>query len=279
MRPLEDIHILSVAINLPGPLAAARLTQLGASVTKIEPAEGDPLELVKPDWYASLTEGQQVVRMNLKEESGQQRMHELLRKSDLLLTSFRPATLERLGLGQPQLHGQYPQLCQVSIVGYPVPHENEPGHDLNYQARWGLVNPPGLPWSLIADIAGAQEAYSAALSLLFARERGQGSGYVQVSLAEAAKRFAEPLRYGLTADGGELGGGLPGYNLYACREGWIAVASLEPHFLARLVQELGLREASRDAFAQKFRTQSADEWEKWAKERDLPIVAVRHAAS
>jgi crotonobetainyl-CoA:carnitine CoA-transferase CaiB-like acyl-CoA transferase len=72
-----------------------------------------------------------------------------------------------------------------------------------------------------------------------------------------------------------LGGGLAAYNLYEAREGWIAVAALEPHFARRLAEAFGLQELTRDALAARFAAQSAAHWERWALERDLPIVAVR----
>src|SRR5262249_34702204 len=161
-----------------------------------------------------------------------------------------------------------------AIVGYLPPHEDWPGHDLTYQARLGLLSPPHLPRALIADVGGAQEAVNTALMLLLARERGQGSHYVQVSLAGAAERFAEPLRHGLSASGGELGGGLPVYGVYQTRDGWIALAALEPHFWQRLTHELGLSFPDRDKLETVFRTRTAREWEEWAVERDLPLAAL-----
>jgi alpha-methylacyl-CoA racemase len=94
---------------------------------------------------------------------------------------------------------------------------------------------------LVADLAGAERAVSAALLLLFTRERGRGAGYAQVALSEAAQSFAEPLRQGLTAPGGVLGGGFPGYRTYRARDGYVALAALEPHFWERLLQELCAR--------------------------------------
>lgn len=274
MQPLIGVHVLSLAINLPGPLAAARLVQLGAAVVKIEPPEGDPLNHVRPDWYRTLHEGIEVLTLNLKEAAARARLHERLGQADLLLTATRPGALARLGLSWPELHACYPRLVQVALVGYPPPREDAPGHDLTYQAALGLLTPPHLPRAMVADVGGAQDAVSAALALLLARERGQGAHYQQVSLAEAAGRFAEPLRHGLTAPGHELGGGLPVYGLYETAEGWIALAALEAHFVQRLCQELGLVTPDRALLATVFRTRTARQWEEWATERDLPIAAV-----
>ena len=96
----------------------------------------------------------------------------------------------------------------------------------------------------------------------------------EVSLSESAGFFAEPARRGFTAPGALLGGGLPTYNLYPAREGWVAVAALEPHFGARLEREMGVRIAERNVLAFAFQERTAEEWQAWAEARDLPIVAV-----
>jgi alpha-methylacyl-CoA racemase len=276
-KPLRGIQVLTLAVNVPGPVAAARLRGLGATVVKVEPPEGDPLAQTNRDWYEVLVAGQKVIRLNLKETEDRARLDELLGESDHLLTATRPAALARLGLGWPELHARYPRLSQTAIVGYPAPEDNVPGHDLTYLAGLGLLTPPELPRTLLADLAGVERAVSASLALLLGRELGLGTGYVQVPLAEAAAFFAEPLRYGITAPGGELGGGLPGYNLYRAREGWISVAALEPHFWRRLLDELGLQTANREELASAFLSRTAEEWQSWAAECDLPIAAVREA--
>ncbi len=273
MRPLAEINVLILGVNLPAPLAAARLRQLGASVTKVEPPQGDPLARAQHDWYRSLHEGQQVVQLDLAKAADRARFEELLAGTDLLLTSYRPAALARLGLAWDDLADRYPRLLQVSIVGF-AEDDDSPGHDLTYQARHGLLTPPHLPRALIGDLGGAQEAVNAALALLLGRERGRPERSARVSLADAVRQFAEPLRYGLTAPGGLLGGGVPGYDLYRARDGWIAVAALEPHFGTKLAAELGLGDPGREDLQQAFLTRTAREWEAWAAARDLPLAVV-----
>ncbi|HEV8067342.1 MAG TPA: CaiB/BaiF CoA-transferase family protein [Planctomycetaceae bacterium] len=273
--PLAGLSIVTLAINLPGPAAAGRLRDLGASVTKIEPPDGDPLARGCPEWYRALHEHVTVLRLDLKVASDRERLNPILAQSDLLLTSSRPAALERLGLSWSEVHRQFPRLCQVAIIGHAPPDEHQPGHDLTYQATLGLVSPPEMPRALIADLGGAEEAVSTAVSLLLAREREATAAYAQVSLAEAAARFALPYQYGLTRPAGLLGGGWPGYNLYRATDGWIAVAALEPHFAERLRSKLGIESFTHEALETAFGRQSAAEWEAWATTRDLPIVAVR----
>ena len=74
-----------------------------------------------------------------------------------------------------------------------------------------------------------------------------------------------------------LGGGLPSYNLYRARGGWISLAVLEPHFRQKLLDELGLQTANHEELTSVFLTRTAEEWQTWAAERDLPIAALREA--
>jgi len=277
MNPLDGMRVVSLAINIPGPVAAARLRDLGAHVIKIEPPKGDPLAYACAAYYKELHHCIEVHTLNLKDAVQRAECGQLLETADLLLTATRPETLRTLGLHWPQLHDRFPALCHVAIVGYPPPHENRPGHDLTYAARSGMLSPPHLPRVLVADMAGAEQAVSAALALLLARERGQGAGYREVALAKAAEDFTASLRQGLTAPGGALGGELPSYNLYAAKAGYVAVAALEPQYLDRLLQELGLNIATCENFAQVFLTRTAREWEDWALERNLPIAALSGA--
>jgi crotonobetainyl-CoA:carnitine CoA-transferase CaiB-like acyl-CoA transferase len=274
MPALDGLRAVSLAVNVPGPTAAARLVALGASVTKVEPPSGDPLSVTHPAWYEELRAGQHVMTLDLKEATDRARLDELLEPADLLLTSSRPGGLGRLGLAWPELHAQFPRLCQVAIVGYPAPDQERPGHDLTYAAEHGLVAPPHLPRTLVADLGGAELATTAAVALLLARERSGESGYEEVALADAAAGFAAPLRHGATLPGGLLGGGTPWYSVYAAADGWIAVAALEPHFRERLALEFGLDELTHDALTAAFRARSAEDWEAWGREHDLPLGAV-----
>ncbi|MBA2443384.1 MAG: CoA transferase [Rubrobacter sp.] len=274
--PLSGLRAVTLAVNVPGPAAAARLREFGAGVVKAEPPGGDPLARYNPAWYRALSDGQEVLSLDLKEAAERERLHGLLANADLFLTSSRPAALQRLGLIPAGLHEEYPRLGWVAIVGHPSPRADEPGHDLTYLAGRGLLDPPDLPRTLLADLAGAERAVSAALGLLLARERGAyTTAYAEVALSEAAAAFDQPLRHGITGPGGLLGGGLPGYNLYRCSEGWIAIAALEEHFLEALRSGLGLPEAGYEDLQKAFQRRTAAYWEGWAAERDLPLVAVR----
>jgi crotonobetainyl-CoA:carnitine CoA-transferase CaiB-like acyl-CoA transferase len=174
----------------------------------------------------------------------------------------------------------------VAIVGHSPPNEEKAGHDLTYQAELGLVDPPQLPKTVLADLAGAEWAVSAALTLLLGRFRSEAvdhdrglaikDRYIRVSLADAAKAFATPLRHGLTSPGGLLNGSLPVYNLYQAEDGWLALAALEPHFMRTLASELSLEMITYETLAETFKNRPAEEWESWARERDLPLVAVRN---
>jgi alpha-methylacyl-CoA racemase len=277
---LSGINIVSLALNVPGPVAAARFTQMGAAVTKIEPPAGDGLSKFAPAWYQSLCAGQAIIQLDLKSADGRNQLDALLANADLLLAAFRPAALQRLGLDWPSLHAQYPRLCFVGIVGYLPPEEERTGHDLTYQSDVGLLQPPQMPSSLFVDLAAAERAVSMALALLNKVARTRSAGCAWVSLHECAEDLSAPLRAGLTAAGGLLNGGYPLYGFYQASDGWIAVAALEPHFAERLLLELKLLEfklndAARPELERIFLQRSAAAWDRWAIERGLPLAAVR----
>ncbi|MBZ5527029.1 MAG: CoA transferase [Acidobacteriia bacterium] len=282
LRPLDGVRVVNLSLNLPGPVAAARLLRMGAHVTQIVPPSGDPLELYNPAFYRSLHAGQELLRLDLKIPDDRAQFDALLSSSDLLLTAFRPAALDRLSLGWAALHARHPRLCQVALVGDASGAENVPGHDLTYQAERGLVAPPAMPLTLVADMAGAERMVTTALALLLARARSQQGSCAQVALTAAAEDMALPLYQKMTTPDGFLGGGSPFYNLYRAQDGWVALAALEPHFQKRLLAELQLenveKTARRDALAAIFAARSAADWQLWAAQRDLPLVAVRVAA-
>jgi crotonobetainyl-CoA:carnitine CoA-transferase CaiB-like acyl-CoA transferase len=272
---LQGIKIVSLALNVPGPVAAARLTKLGADVTKVEPPTGDATQAASPALYESLCLGQTVLRLDLKSPEGRAQLDELLAQADLLLASFRPSALQRLGLDWESLHASHPRLCFVGIVGYPAPQQERTGHDLTYQSDFGLLRPPQMPPTLFIDLAGAERAVSMALALLNRAARSGRAGCAWVSLHECARDLAAPLKAGLTTSEGLLGGAYPLYGFYRANDGWIAIAALEPHFAEKLLSELGLEKADRPALERIFRQRKAASWEKWAAELDLPLVAVR----
>jgi crotonobetainyl-CoA:carnitine CoA-transferase CaiB-like acyl-CoA transferase len=275
MQTLGGIRIVTTAVNVPGPVAVAMLRVKGAAVVKVEPLAGDPLSWWAPKWYSELCAGVEVVRLDLKSPEGRTRMHEWLAAADLLVTSSRLESLERLGLSWSELHARHSRLCQVAIVGYAAAREQIAGHDLTYQAEAGLLAPPAMPAALVADLSGAQHAALEAMNLLFARERTGAAGLVKVALADCASLFAEPLRHGLTAPAGVLGGGCAAYGIYPARDGWVAVAALEPRFRSALARALDVDVESRAALAKALSEKSAAEWQQWAEARDLPLHALR----
>jgi crotonobetainyl-CoA:carnitine CoA-transferase CaiB-like acyl-CoA transferase len=154
----------------------------------------------------------------------------------------------------------------LRIVGS-LDDPEEAGHDLTYQASAGLLR-NALPPSLSADVMGSERAFSGMLLLL---RQPAGSVY-DVGLEDSLAPLLAPIRHGLTAPDGLLGGALPEYGVYQAKEGWIAVAALEHHFRDRLFDHLGLAIGSDPG--PRLRERTAAEWETWGRERDLPMVAI-----
>lgn len=272
---LHAMRVVGLAVNIPGPYVLWRLKQMGADTIKVEPPEGDALATASPAYYGVLTAGSAVMRLNLKTTEGMAAFHNILQDADLLVTTQRPDALMRLGLGWESLRQRHPRLCYIAIVGHAPPHENVPGHDLTYQARMGLIDGEHMPRILAADMVGAEQAVSAALALLLARERGASPGHMMVSLEAGAHTLAETIRCQLTSPGAPLGGGLPSYRIYPAKEGHVAVAALEAHFAERLKKALAVSVLNGETIAAALMARSATAWESLAEELDLPLAAVR----
>jgi crotonobetainyl-CoA:carnitine CoA-transferase CaiB-like acyl-CoA transferase len=263
MGALDGVHVVSMALNAPGPLAVARLAAEGARVTKIEPPSGDPLQEFCRAFYDELHQRVTVEPADLKTDAGRKRLADLLHDADVFISSQRPSALARLGLTPDSLS----RVRWLNIVGERAQPEVA-GHDLTYLARAGLLR-ESLPLTLVADVMGSERAFAAVLLLL----RQPAGTHSEVGLYDSLDSLVAPLKHGLTAPGALLGGGLPAYGIYRAKEGSVAIAALEPHFRQRLYAALGLTNGADLSGAMTTRT--AEEWERWAQDNDLPIAALR----
>ncbi len=283
MKPLKGVNILSLALNYPGPAALMRLRSMGAKCSKIEPPLGDPLLTYTRKAYDIMSEGIKVLTADLKTLAGQSLLHRQLAHSDVLITSFRPSALLKLGLGWKTLHKQYPALNVVRIVGAPGGGAEVPGHDLTYQAERGLVRGQDMPPTLFADMGGALMTCEAVLQLvLIQREKGKGR-LKEVALSDAVDWLALPLTWGSTQPGAVLGGGHAGYRVYACRNGRVALAALEPHFANTLAVAVGMPVGAYKSMMARTMHQlierfmlkmTCQQLEILASERDIPLITL-----
>ncbi|MCJ0907282.1 CoA transferase [Rhodococcus sp. ARC_M6] len=270
---LNGIRVVTLAVNLPGPLAASRLSAMGASVVKVESPGGDPLAHGAPGWYAELLGEQLVAVLDLKDPSDLVKLDALLTGANVLITSMRPSALRRLGLGDAT--ARFPGLSHVEIVGHDGELEELPGHDLTYQAAHGTLQPPLMPVIPAADLLGAERAVSAALlGLIGAAKTGVGQRY-RVVLEDAAAAAGAAIRHGLVGEGALLGGATPTYGIYQTADGHIALGAPEPHFRSRTLEALGVAD-THEALARVFAGASNAHWEELAAQVDIPIVGIRN---
>ena len=270
-KPLAGVRITTLAVNLPGPAAAARLHALGAEVRKIEPPGGDPMAQMSPALYRAMHKGIQVQTLDLKTAEGQEELDAQLQRSDLLFTAFRPAALKRLRLDKRSLAARHAQLSAVCVVGYPGSQAHLPGHDLTFQAEAGLIDSAHLPSTLLADMMGAMLVVEAAMgALLQARAQGRGV-LLDVALSDAAGFAAVPRALGMTAPGSLLGGALPEYGVYPCGDGLVAIAALEPHFRQALTEVA--QGGSQRQIARWCKAHGAEQLTALAQQHDLPLCA------
>jgi alpha-methylacyl-CoA racemase len=257
--PLAGIRVLDLSRLLPGGFCSLLLADYGAEVLKVEDAGlGDYIRWAPPAYdgveptaasalFLALNRGKRSIRLNLKVRKGQDVLLRLVREHDVVLESFRPGVLDRLGVGYERMREENPRLVYCAITGHGQegPDRDRPGHDMNYLARGGLLGlsgeaggPPVQAAGQIADVGGgALMAAFAILAALHERERSGEGQLVDVSMTRgaqswlalvAARYFADgevPARGGL-----ELAGGLPCYRPYACADGWVTLGALEPKF-------------------------------------------------
>ena len=272
-----------------------RLRNLGATCVKAEPpapkgaaagTPGDPMGQYNATAYSTLHEGIKVVAWDLKSERGQAALRKELARTDVLLTSFRPSALVKLGLGWKALHARHPALSVVAIVGAPGERAEEPGHDLTYLAEAGLVTSLDLPATLFADMGGALMASEAVLASVLASKTTGRASFQEVALSSAAAWLALPRTWGLTQPKGAVGGAHAGYRVYACRDGRVAVAALEPHFAAALCEVAQstakgptamLQPETHAAIAAFFKERTRAQLDRLAREHDIPLHTLANA--
>lgn len=249
---LSGIRVLDLSQYLPGPYCAQMLADLGAEVVKVEPPAGDPLRRFDPPdadglaaCYKLLNAGKRVILLDLKAAADQETLSRLLQKADVLVESFRPGTLDRLGFPRHRLQALRPDLVHVAISGWGQsgPYRLRAGHDLTYMALGGgliasgTAATPLMSYPPVADHGSAVQGVAAVCAALFARSRGAGGAYLDISLMETVlgwQSMALTLaRRGQAPRRGDdlLTGGAAYYNLYRCACGGFAVlAPIEEKF-------------------------------------------------
>jgi len=233
---LAGTRVLDLSQFTPGPYATLLLADLGADVIKVEPPKGDPQRIEKPldregvsAAYKVINRSKSVVKLDLKSPDGQDAFTGLLGRADLLLESFRPGVMDRLGFTRDRLEAINPQLihCALSGWGQTGPYRLKPGHDLNYLAfgggliASGTTETPVMTSPTIADYSGGLFAAAMMLGALAARPaRGRGA-FLDVSLAEAplswqSLALTESLRPGFEPRraANAFNGGLACYQIY-----------------------------------------------------------------
>lgn len=274
--PLRGLRVLDLSRLLPGPLATLRLAELGADVLKIEePGGGDPARAmmqapadrakgVPSAFYRHVNRGKRETRLDLKTETGRTVLRALVREAHVLVESFRPGVMERLGLDYANLLEANPKLVYCAITGYGAsgPLSQRPGHDINYLAYAGVLDqmatPDGVPVIAniqIADLlGGALPAVTRILAALWQVSNGGDGAFIDISMthsihasnvvAQATLANAETgvstAPDQLRAGHGLLNGGVPCYNVYRTADDrWLAVGALELKFWERLCRALG----------------------------------------
>lgn len=316
MTALDGIVVLDLTRLLPGAAATMQLAAFGAEVIKIEePERGDYGRWLPPYLegegavFRVVNRGKKSVALDLKSAAGREAFLRLAGTADVVVESFRPGTMDRLGLGYETARARNERLIYVSITGYGQsgPLANLAGHDINYLAMGGALDlngpcggPPAIPGIQIADLAGgAMQAVIGVLLALAAREKTGRGQAVDVSMTEGvASLLPVPLGlYGATREIPERGatilsGRYGCYHLYETADGrWLAAGALEAKFWEALCRALGCEQFVPDQFAESprreeiiaelariFRTRKSEEWFEYLRGVDACVTPVRNVA-
>jgi alpha-methylacyl-CoA racemase len=303
--PLAGTVVVDLSRHLPGPLAGRLLVDLGARVIKVEePSAGDPVRSAPPvregegSLAAILLSGLESVALDLKQPDGREVLAHLLSRADVLLASFRPGTLARLGFPLEELRARYPRLVTCSVTGWGEtgPYAARAGHDLTYQAIAGaLASTAAMPSVPVADLTGAWSAVTSILAALLERERTGVGRHIDAAIFDTAVH-ANVVGWAMEASGKKgvgqrlpLTGALPCYNLYETADGGhLAVAALEPHFWERFCRAAGREDLVKRQYSPSARVRRAvedlvrsrtrAEWMDLLIREDVPAEAVLSAS-
>ncbi|HKW43632.1 MAG TPA: CaiB/BaiF CoA-transferase family protein [Thermoplasmata archaeon] len=313
---LDGITVLDFTRLLPGPFCTQLLCNLGADVIKIEdPNLGDYMRSVPPIVhevsypFLMVNRGKRSLAVDLKTPDGQEIVHKLARRADVVVEQFRPGVMARLRVAYDDLAMMNPKLVYCSFSGYGQtgPYKDMPGHDINFQALAGILSvttgradkAPAIPGVPVADLASGFNAALAILAGLRTRDRTGRGELIDVSIHDTAITLmilglARFLASGEEPVAGEtlLTGNFPFYSLYETKDGrWLSVAAVEPKFWVRMCDLIGAPEladkqftdgAQRAAVAQtlaeKFRTRTLAEWDILLATEKLPIAGVKRVS-
>jgi alpha-methylacyl-CoA racemase len=312
--PLDGLTVLDLSRLLPGGFCSLLLADFGADVIKVEDTgPGDYIRWSPPHYegaeptsgsalFLSLNRGKRSIRVNLKSDQGKAVLRRLARHADVLLESFRPGVLDRLGVGYERLREENPGLvyCAISGYGQDGPNRLRSGHDMNYLGLNGLLGltgeadgPPVQAAAQIADLGGG--ALMAAVGILVALRERERSGEGQLvdcsmfdgSLSWLAMLAAEAFATGRAPGRGDLGlaGRYNCYRPYQCADGYVTLGALEPKFWQAWCDGVGRPDLvehafdgpgspSHDAVAEIFGQRTRDQWRAFASEHDCCLEPV-----
>jgi alpha-methylacyl-CoA racemase len=307
-RPLDGVRVLDLSRLFPGPYATLLLSDLGAEVIKVEdPNGGDYIRYFPPFCgdgsgapFHALNRGKKSIALDLRPDSGKETFRAMLSSVDVVVESFRPGVMEKLGLGPDALLEEFPHLIICRISGYGQTGEGfeRAGHDLNYAARAGVLgmmkNPQPLPVQVGDLCGGAWPAAFQICAALYQKTRTQKGCIIDVSMTDGtqsmlmlplSRRQVEDAPTGGGVD--MLVGAVPAYDVYETKAGMLSVGALEPKFWTRFCEAMELPEIADGAFAtgdegekvrlsiqNKLKEKTADEWAKYFAPFDCCVEAV-----
>lgn len=265
---LSGVRVLDLSRVLAGPYCTAMLADFGAEVTKIEmPGHGDDARHLGPFaggesiYFGLINRGKNSIEMDLKSDDGKTALRSMVAEADVVVENFRPGVAARLGLDYESLKAANPELIYASISGFGQegPLSDQPAYDAVAQAMSGLMSVTGFPETgptrsgeSIADVSAGMFAAWAIASALFARERGRGGAYVDVSMFDSLLSMQVTGLSNLLATGsapGLVGNRHPvttPFDTFRARDGLVVIAVASDKLFARLCDCLDMPDLASD---------------------------------
>jgi alpha-methylacyl-CoA racemase len=311
--PLRGVTVLDLSTVGPAARCTRLLSDYGARVVKVGPVPTADATPIEPPFFAySGHRGMSRVLVDLKEDDGREAFLSLAAAADVVVESFRPGVVDRLGVGYDAVKARNPAIiyCSTSGYGQDGPHAQWAGHDINYLAVGGFLamsspgaeGAPPLPGASVADAAaGGMHAALAITAALAGRATSGAGAYLDVSVADGVLWLMSlPIdeQLALATDPGPghdmLSGRFACYGTYQARDGrWLAVGAIEAKFFANLCRALdcpdlagsqldeSAQPAIRAAFGAAFARRDRDEWVALLAAADTcvtPVLAVAEIA-
>lgn len=314
---LDGVRVLDLSRFLPGPYMGQMMADHGAEVIKVESHEGETTRRLGPEvegfpiYFRNTQRGKLSLKLNLKAEAGREIFLRLAEQSDVIIDSFRPGVVDRLGIGYEDVKARAPGIvyCSLSAFGQSGPHAQRPSHDMGAQALTGVLSlsqtedgAPSMPTLPIADVALGSAALIAIVMALFRREKTGKGDFIDAAMVDTLMSWTPHILSPVLGEdkapdlsSERLYGGAAFYNIYRTKDDrHVVLSGAEMNFVENLLNALErpdlieicrrpwgpAQDPVKDFLAATFATRTRDEWDAWLRDKGVcyaPVLDLHEA--